>query len=309
MNELDEVETKLLLEGIRLRYGYDFRDYAEASMRRRVTRLMRQFHADRPIEILDRILREPEAFTKALSMMTVTTSEMFRDPLFYRALRERVCPLLRTFPTVTIWCAGCSTGEEVYSIAILLAECGLLDRSTIFATDINPAALKAAQQGIFSIEEMPRNIRNYQESGGTESFSNYYTADYGLVKMNSDLISNVVFSEHNLAMDHVFAECHLVLCRNVLIYFNKRLQERAFELFCDSLRHGGFLALGSKESLRFSKTAGSFEALDPEWKIYQKTVSGRRRIDERSFGELRTRTGRDGRSGAKGRRPGGSHDS
>jgi chemotaxis protein methyltransferase CheR len=174
---------------------------------------------------------------------------------------------------VNIWCAGCSTGEEIYSLAITLQETGLLERSVIYATDINPRALKAAREGIFSVVDMQRNIRNYQESGGSESFSRYYTADYGLAKMDSDLMKNTVFSEHNLAVDHVFAECHLVVCRNVLIYFNKQLQERVFSLFTESLRYGGFLALGSKETLRFSGVAASFESTDEKWRVYRKIAN------------------------------------
>ncbi len=271
---VNETEVKLLLEGIRLRYGYDFRQYAEASMTRRVESIARSFAATDLLALLRRILDDRSFFLEVLPYLTVTTSEMFRDPLFFKALREDVIPVLRTYPTFNIWSAGCSTGEEIFSLSILLREEGLSDRATIYATDINPRAIHSAQDGIYQVETIKTSIRNYQEAGGKESFSDYYTADYGLAKMNSDLLSNVVFAEHNLVTDQVFAECHLVLCRNVLIYFNKELQSRVLKLFEDSLRHRGYLCLGSKESLKFSGSAGAFETIDEKWRIYRKTAHG-----------------------------------
>jgi chemotaxis protein methyltransferase CheR len=265
-----DTEIQLLLEGIRLRYGYDFHEYARASMNRRVEALGRQLGLESPLDILKCLLHDPETFQRVLPELTVTTSEMFRDPHFYKTMREEVLPYLRTFPTVNVWSAGCSTGEEVFSLAILFREEGLGDRATIYATDINTRALKTAQDGIYKTEVIKTSTRNYVESGGMESFSRYYTADYGLAKMDSDLLSNVVFADHSLVTDSSFAECHLIVCRNVLIYFNKALQNRVLELFCESLRHGGILALGSKESLRFSSVWKHFEPLNEKCRIFRK---------------------------------------
>lgn len=270
--EVSDVDIHLILEGIFLRYGYDFRQYAESSLKRRVGAVMSKFGFDDAILMLHKILREPAFFQSVLSHFTVTTSEMFRDPEFFKSLREQVVPTLRTYPTINIWIAGCSTGEELYSLAILLKEEDLFDRSTIFATDINPRVLKAAKDGIYSVDTMKTHTRNYHEAGGRDVFNRYYTADYGLAKMNSELTSNVVFSEHNLVHDHVFAECHLVLCRNVLIYFNRELQDRVLKLFHQSLRFGGFLGLGSKESLRFTSVAHGFDTVNERWRVYRRNA-------------------------------------
>ncbi len=270
MRSAHDLEIRLLLEGILEQYGYDFRGYAEASLTRRLQAVMSKFQIEDSLMLLRKILKEPEFFTRVLSYLTVTTSEMFRDPEFFKALRTQVMPTLRTYPNVNFWIAGCSTGEEVYSLAIVLKEEGMFDRSTIFATDINPRALKAAKGGIFSIESMKLHTKNYQESGGRELFHSYYTADYGLAKMDSELTTNVVFSEHNLVHDSVFAECHMILCRNVLIYFNRDLQTRVLELFEKSLRYGTFLGLGSKETLRFSPLAPCFDSLNEKWRIYRR---------------------------------------
>lgn len=270
MKGVNEVEFKLFLEGIHLRYGYDFRAYAETSLQRRIGALLSKFQMEDTLLLLRRILKEPEFFQQVLSHLTVTTSEMFRDPEFFRQLRETVVPVLKTYPTINIWIAGCSTGEEVYSLAILLKEEDLYERSTIFATDINPRALKAAKDGIYPVDAIKTHTRNYQEAGGREAFNKYYTADYGLAKMDSDLTNNVVFHEHNLVHDHVFTECHLILCRNVLIYFNKDLQDRVLGLFQQSLRYGGFLGLGSKETLRFSAVAKGFDVVNDRWRIYRR---------------------------------------
>jgi len=265
-----DLENRLLLEGILEQYGYDFRGYAEASLSRRIQATLSKFQIEDPLMLLRKILREPEFFNLVLSHLTVTTSEMFRDPEFFKVLRTEVMPTLRTYPTVNFWIAGCSTGEEVYSLAILLKEEGLIDRSVIYATDINPRALKSAKDGIFSIESMKQHTRNYQEAGGRELFHSYYAADYGLAKMDSDLTTNVVFSEHNLVHDSVFAECHMILCRNVLIYFNRELQTHVFELFEQSLRNRGFLGLGSKENLRFSQIAPFFDNFNEKWRVYRR---------------------------------------
>jgi chemotaxis protein methyltransferase CheR len=267
---VDESEVKILIEGLRIKYGYDFRDYAEASLWRRVESVMRHFQASDPIELLSRALKDRSFFMQLLGQLTVTTSEMFRDPEFYLALRKEVLPYLRTFPSINVWSAGCSTGEEVLSLAVMFKEENLLDRTTIYATDINPRALKKAKEGIFRADSMKLNTRNYIEAGGTEAFSRYYTADYGLAKMNSDLLENVAFSEHNLVTDQVFTECQLILCRNVMIYFNGELQDRVLELMRDSLRVGGVLAIGSKESLAFSSVSQDFEAIDEKWRVFRR---------------------------------------
>jgi chemotaxis protein methyltransferase CheR len=198
---------------------------------------------------------------------------MFRDPQFFKILRTSVFPHLETFPSLNFWVAGCSTGQEAYSLAILLKEAGLYNRSVIFNTDVNPLALRAAKEGIFSVESVRAYTRNYQEAGGTESFSRYYTADYGFVRMAADLKDNMVFSDHNLVADKVFTEAHLILCRNVLIYFNKTLQNRVLSLFADTLRFNGYLALGNKENLRFSSVAHRFDTVDAKNKIYRKQGS------------------------------------
>lgn len=271
MTEAEEVEYKLLLEAINLKYGYDFRGYAAGSLARRMKALLAKFRLPDFSQLMQRLLKEPDFFRTILPHMTVGTSEMFRDPQFYKSVRAEIIPALRTFASLNVWIAGCSTGQEAYSVAIMLHEEGLLDRTVIFATDVNPAALKAAREGIFAADTIQQYTRNYVESGGTKAFSEYYTADYGYVRMASNLKDNMVFSEHNLGTDGVFSEMNLVMCRNVLIYFDKDLQNRVLNLFRESLRFRGFLCLGSKENLRFSNQALSFETVDVRNKIYQKS--------------------------------------
>lgn len=270
MTDSEEVEFKLVLEAIHMKYGYDFRGYAFASLVRRAKAILAKFRIKDFGQLLQRLLNEPELFRTILPYLTVTTSEMFRDPWFYRALREHVIPNLQTFASLNIWVAGCSHGQEAYSLAILLHEAGLLDRSVIFATDVNPAALKAAQEGIFASDHVQFYTRNYVESGGSGTFSDYYTADYGYARMASFLKDNMVFSEHSLGTDGVFSEMNLVTCRNVLIYFDRDLQNRVLNLFRESLRFRGFLCLGSKENIRFSDQAYAFATVDAKAKIYQK---------------------------------------
>ncbi len=272
MIEIDPVEQKILLEAIFLKHGYDFRQYAEASLSRRLESLLSKFNIQDPLVLLQYILRDPSFFSSILPRLTVSTTEPFRDPPFFKALRLKVIPVLRTYPSLKIWLAGCSTGEEVYSVAILLKEEGIYERSTIYATDIDPIALKMARDGIYGFDSMQTFAKNYAESGGLFSPSDYYTAEYGKACFDSSLRDNVVFSEHNLVTDSVFTEANLILCRNVLIYFSKPLQERVFDLFTQSLVHRGFLALGSKENLRFSRAAADFEVLEKNWKIYQKAT-------------------------------------
>lgn len=265
-----ELEAQLFIEGIRRRYGYDFRQYAESSVARRIQAVMRETQSRRPLDLLAKVLDDRELFRFVLGELTVTTTEMFRDPAFFRYLRENVIPILETYPNINAWVAGCSTGEELYSLSILLAEARLLDRAVIFATDINPKALKRARDGIYRSDSIQGAIANYHEAGGMESFTRYYTANYGFVKMNSDLARNVVFSEHNLAVDHVFTECHLILCRNVMIYFSRPLQNRVVRLFSDSLLYGGFVGLGGSETLAHSEAANRFDVVDEKRRIYRR---------------------------------------
>lgn len=265
-----DIELHLLLEAIYLKYNYDFREYSRSSLKRRIRHALRILDCQSVSALQERILREPGAFMQLLQYLTIPVSEMFRDPEYFLALRQHVLPVLRTYPSLKIWIAGCSTGEEVYSMAILLHEEGLLERSMIYATDINPRSLEAARQGIFSLKEISNYTRSYQMAGGTQAFSDYYTAAYDGVLFDKFLREHVTFADHSLATDAVFSETHLISCRNVLIYFNKALQDRALGLFHDSLCHRGFLGLGSKESLNFSAYAKSFDIDLKSERIYRK---------------------------------------
>jgi len=266
-----DIELKLLLEGVFLRYQHDFRNYSPSSMRRRVEAAMERFGCASVSQLQDRVLHQPAVFAQMLQFFTVQVSEMFRDPAYFRALRERVVPLLKTYPSIKVWVAGCSSGEEVWSLAILLAEEGFLERSLIYATDINPEALRQAEAGIYPLERMALFGTNYREAGGRASLSDYYTASRDGALFDRGLGRHVVYADHSLATDSVFSEVHLVSCRNVLIYFNRELQDRATRLFCDSLVPRGFLGLGSKESLRFNAQAGRFAEFAPAERIYQRT--------------------------------------
>ena len=266
----DQIELRLLIEAIYLRYNYDFRNYSGASLKRRVRQAQQQLDCATISALQERILHDPQAFMQLLQFLTIPVSEMFRDPGYFLALREQVVPLLHTYPSLKIWVAGCSTGEEVYSLAILLHEEGLLERSMIYATDINPHSLEKAEQGIFALRNLRTYTENYQKSGGQRAFSDYYSAAYDRVLFDKMLRRNVVFADHSLATDSVFAETQLVSCRNVLIYFNRELQDRALGLFHDSLCHRGFLGLGSKESLDFSAYAQQFEPLVRQERIVRK---------------------------------------
>ncbi|NUU02297.1 CheR family methyltransferase [Herbaspirillum robiniae] len=265
-----DIEMQLLLDAIYLKYHCDFRGYAGSSLKRRLTTAMGRFGCATLSQLQDKVLHDPSVFPALMDYLTVQVSEMFRDPSYFRSLRETVVPLLRTYPSLKIWVAGCSGGEEVYSLAILLREEGLLERSLIYATDINQAALKKAEAGVYELERIAGFTSNHQKSGATTSLSDYYTAAYGAAVFDKSLRKHVVFSDHSLATDSVFAEMHLVSCRNVLIYFNRQLQERALGLFRDSLCRKGFLGLGSKESLRFSSHAGAFDEVVREDRIFQK---------------------------------------
>ena len=271
--ENEKIEIDLLIRAIYLKYGYDFRDYSKASRRRRILGRLSKSKLSTISEMQHKLLHDPVFFEKLLLDLTVNVSEMFRDPLFFKAVRETVAPELKKLPFTKVWHAGCSTGEEVYSMAILLREEGILDASTIYATDVNEAVLADAKKGVFPIEKMKDYTRNYKMAGGLASFADYYTARYDHVIMDRGLKKNIVFSDHNLVTDGVFGEMDLIICRNVLIYFNRDLQDRVFGLFTESLRAGGFLCLGSKETIMFSKYANSFESVFKREKIYRRIES------------------------------------
>ena len=265
-----EIELRLLMEAIYLKYSHDFRDYTGASQKRRVLYALEQFELPTISALQEKVLHEPAMFAQLLQYLTIPVSEMFRDPAYFLALRQQVVPVLHTYPSVKIWVAGCSTGEEAWSMAILLREEGLLERTLIYATDINPASLDRARQGIFALEAIRGYTANYQRAGGQCAFSDYYTAAYDAASFDPTLCANVIFADHSLATDSVFAETQLVSCRNVLIYFDRELQNRALGLFREALCHRGFLGLGSKESLRFSAHAEAFEDFVLEDRIYRK---------------------------------------
>lgn len=265
-----DIELRLLIEAIYLKFHYDFRSYAPASLKRRLTLAMQRFECRSLSQLQDRVLHDASVFPRLLEYLTVQVSDMFRDPSYFRALRETVVPLLRTYPSLKVWVAGCSTGEEVYSLAILLREEGLLDRSLIYATDINAQALQRAEAGVYDIDRLAGFTDNHQRSGARCSLSEYYTAAYGRAVFDKSLRQHVVFSDHSLATDSVFAEVQLVSCRNVLIYFNTDLQDRALGLFREALCHRGFLGLGSKETLRFSRHAEAFDDWVREERIFQR---------------------------------------
>jgi chemotaxis protein methyltransferase CheR len=265
-----EIEFRLLIDAIYHLYHYDFRDYAPASLRRRLRSAMVRFDCASISQLQDRVVHEPPVFPALLDYLTVQVSEMFRDPLYFRALREHVVPLLRTYPSLKMWVAGCSAGEEAYSLAILLREEGLLARTLIYATDINPHTLQLAEAGIYAIDRIAGFTVNHRKSGAETSLSEYYTAAYGRAIFDKSLKDHIVFSDHSLATDSVFAEVQLVACRNVLIYFNRTLQDRALALFRDSLCRDGFLGIGAKESLQFSAHAAAFGVLVREERIFQK---------------------------------------
>lgn len=265
-----EIELPLLMEAIYLKYSYDFRDYSGASQKRRVLHALSQLDCPTVSALQARVLHDPTMFHQLLQYLTIPVSEMFRDPTFFLALRQQVVPVLRTYASFKVWIAGCSTGEEVYSLAILLKEEGLLDRALIYATDINPASLEKARQGIFSLSSIQGHTVNYQKAGGLRAFSDYYTAAYNAAIFDKSLRENITFADHSLATDSVFSETQLVLCRNVLIYFNKKLQDRALGLFHESLGRRGCLGLGSKESIDFSAYAARFEPLVKPERIFRK---------------------------------------
>jgi chemotaxis protein methyltransferase CheR len=268
-----DIEIRLLIDAVFLRYGHDFREYAQASLKRRVLQAQARMDAPSVSSLQERVLHDPEQFALLLQYLTVPVSEMFRDPAYFLALRRHVVPVLRTYPSIKVWVAGCSTGEEPYSLAILLGEEGLLDRTILYATDINHASLEKARAGIFNLEAMQGFTRNYQRAGGLRSFSDYYTAAYGGALFDKSLREAITFADHSLATDAVFSETQLVSCRNVLIYFNRSLQDRALGLFHESLSHRGFLGLGSKETLDFSGYAERFEPVSRPERLYRRVAA------------------------------------
>ncbi len=269
---IDSDKLRTMLEAMRGAYGYDFTDYAEVSVKRRITTFM----SNRKITSLDNLhevlLSDERVFEEFIREISVTVTEMFRDPPFYAALRSKVVPRLKTYPFVKVWLAGCATGEEVYSLAILLKEEGILNRSVIYATDINQHSLQLARDGIYPLEYMKNYTANYQKSGGKGNFSDYYIAKFGSALFDQTLRENVVFSSHNLATDKSFNEFQMIICRNVLIYFNQQLQSRVIRLFYDSLIEFGFLGLGSKESLLFAANQGDFVDVDKKERIFMRNT-------------------------------------
>ncbi|MCK0207781.1 protein-glutamate O-methyltransferase CheR [Starkeya koreensis] len=267
------IELELLLEAINRRYHYDFRAYSRSSLRRRAELLRQRLGCETLSHVQARLLHEPPLLATMIDCMTVQVSEMFRDPLYFRALRERVIPHLRTFPSLKVWVAGCSAGEELHSLAILFREEGLESRTIFYATEINPAALARAQAGIYELDRLPLFTSNHQKSGGRTSLSDYYTAAYGAAVFDKTLRARTVFAEHSLASDAVFSEMHLISCRNVLIYFDPQLQNRAVGLFRDSLARGGFLGLGMNESLHPPEHADAFTPFAQPERIYRRSAA------------------------------------
>jgi chemotaxis protein methyltransferase CheR len=269
-NEIENIEIDLLLEAVYQRYGYDFRSYARASVERRTRQFLAHLGLASVSEMIPRIVHDEDLFSELVQYFSISVTEMFRDPFVYLAIREEIVPMLRTWPHIKVWHAGCATGEEVYSLAIVLKEEGIYDRTTIYATDFNDSVLQKAKAGIYPPEKIQEATRNYQQAGGRSSFGNYYHSRYDAVSMDSGLRERITFANHNLVTDRVFGEMHLVFCRNVLIYFNRDLQNRALGLFTESLVHGGFLCVGTKEDLQFTEVSRHYEAVNNKAKIYKK---------------------------------------
>ncbi len=267
----EKIEVELLLAGIQKRYGYDFTNYSHASLMRRLNRAREYIGVESFTALLDRLIHSEKDFDEFLKHMSITVTAMFRDPLFYKSVREVIVPLLKTYPFIKIWHAGCATGEEVYSMAILLHEEGFLDRTRIYATDFNKHSLDIAEKGVYLAKYMESYSANYKEAGGKAELSDYYSSGYERAKFKDYLKERITFSYHNLVTDGVFGEMNLICCRNVMIYFDKILQDHALAKFHDSLRHSGFLCLGNKESLNFTAVRSQFEPVDKKQRIYRKT--------------------------------------
>ncbi|MBU1537921.1 protein-glutamate O-methyltransferase CheR, partial [Myxococcota bacterium] len=270
--ELEHIERSLLLEAIFLRSGYDFRSYAEASIRRRISQFLSMSGLDSIAQMIPPALHDDAFLARLIHYFSICVTEMFRDPFVYEAIRTAIIPHLRTYPHIKIWHAGCATGEEVYSMAIMLQEEGLLDRTTLYATDLNSTLLATAKAGIYPIDDIREATRNYIASGGKHPFSDYYHCKYDAATMDSSLRQRITFANHNLVTDGVFGEMHLIFCRNVLIYFNHDLQNKVLKLFTGSLIHRGFLCLGTKETLEFTGVKSFYETVDPKAKLYRKVL-------------------------------------
>lgn len=269
-DKTEDLELRLFLEAVHTRYGYDFRGYSPASLKRRLGQAKERFGCPSYSRLQDRVLHDPAVLPELLGYLTVQVSELFRDPAYFRALRAHVVPHLHTYPSLKVWVAGCAAGEELYSLAILFREEGLDERTVFYATDINPDALRKAEAGVYALDRLPLFTENHRKAGGKSSLSDYYTAAYGAAVFDRSLRRRAVFSDHSLVSDAVFAEVQLVSCRNVLIYFDRDLQDRAVGLFKDALVRRGFLGLGARESLRFTRHAAAFDEFAPAERIYQK---------------------------------------
>ncbi|MBF0555691.1 MAG: protein-glutamate O-methyltransferase CheR [Nitrospirae bacterium] len=254
------------------KYGYDFRSYAKASIKRRIRHRMSIAGIKKITDVIERVIYDREFFIELLGDFSISTTEMFRDPTFFQALRKNVFPALKRLPFIKVWVAGCSTGEEVYSIAIMVKEENLYDKTMIYATDYSDKSLSSAKEGVFSIKSVKKYAANYIEAGGIQSFSNYFTAKADLAVIDPSLRKNILFSIHNLAADGIFGEMNIILCRNVLIYFNRELQNKVFELFTESLEAGGYLCLGSKETIRLSRCSDNYDEVLKDEKIYKKNM-------------------------------------
>jgi chemotaxis protein methyltransferase CheR len=270
--DLERLEIELLLEAIHRRYGFDFREYAQASLKRRLWRRIHAEHLTSVSGLQEKVLHDPACMERLLLDLSINVTSMFRDPTFYNAFRDKAIPLLRTYPFSRVWVAGCSTGEEVYSLAILLDEEGLYERARIYATDINEAVIERARLGVFPLDKMQEYTQNYIRAGGKRAFSEYYSAAYDGAQFDRSLIRNVVFAQHNLVSDRSFNEFHAIVCRNVMIYFDRSLQDKVHTLFHESLATFGVLALGHKESIKFTRFAESYEELDADERLYRKVA-------------------------------------
>jgi len=268
--ENQDIEIRLVVEAIYQKYGYDFRNYSQAHVKRRILNRFNLSGMKYITDMIHEAVHNHKFVEQILMDLSITVTEMFRDPNFYKSLREEIIPILKTYPSIKIWHAGCASGEEVYSMAIILKEEGLYGKTQIYATDFNPVIIKQAKDGIYPINRIKEFTMNYQKSGGRGSLSDYYTASYETVKLLDSLKKNIVFATHNLVTDSVFAEVNLVICRNVLIYFDRELQDKVIRLFVESLPPGGILCLGSKENLQFSDHYDQFNPLIPKERIYIK---------------------------------------
>jgi chemotaxis protein methyltransferase CheR len=267
--EIEAIEIDLLLEVLARRHGYDFSGYARASLKRRVLALPLALGCERVADLIPKLLWQPELLQQTVSALAVSVTELFRDPEVFLALRRQVLPLLASYPRINIWQAGCATGEEAYSLAIMFAEEGLLSRVQIYATDISDAALAHAEEGVYPDRWLDDYTHNYQKAGGTRNFSDYYVRGYGFFKLHDELKEKISFAHHNLVSDAVFCDAHLVVCRNVLIYFNRDLQERVQKLLCDSLVRGGYLCLGPREGLTGAASA-CLKPVDAAMRLYRR---------------------------------------